>query len=227
MKKEKEIYDHLINNLERITFKGSIFNYESGRSAFLLLGQGNIHDWLDALLPNTRLILEPKIDGYSIAVQYMNGKLNKAINENSVDITKDIRKIKSIPKNIPIEQRLEIRGILYRTRPKSDINNKDLININNELGGITDLIFIAFQIYHCKINHFPALLELKKLNFHIPETQFTKNLSDIEIYRQCWKEGKLFKMYPSSGIILKINSKKLQNILGENNLSLNWAYVIN
>ena len=77
------------------------------------------------------------------------------------------------------------------------------------------LRFCAFQIFHCKINQFQAHQELKNLNFEIPQTQFTKFISDTQINHQCWKEGKLFKTYPTNGIILKINSRKLQKYLGK------------
>ena len=76
------------------------------------------------------------------------------------------------------------------------------------------------------MNHFQSLQELRHLKFEIPENEFTNFISDIEIYLQFWKEGKLFKSYPTSGIVLKINSRKLQKQLGENNLSMNWAYAI-
>ena len=35
------------------------------------------------------------------------------------------------------------------------------------------------------------------------------NVDEIEIYRRLWLEGKLFNEYPTDGIVLKINSKKL------------------
>ena len=116
MNKNKEKFDHLINNLERNSLKDSIFNYESGRRAFLLLGQGNLRRWLESLLPNTRLILEPKIIGSSIGIQYIQGKLNKAINENCRDITKEVKSLGIIPKSIPIMKTLEIQGILYKKK---------------------------------------------------------------------------------------------------------------
>ena len=72
--------NHLIRNLKRISPENSIFNYKSGRKAFLPLGQGNINQWLERLLPKTRIILEPKVIGSSIGIQYIDGKLNKAIN---------------------------------------------------------------------------------------------------------------------------------------------------
>ena len=61
MRELNERSDHLQRNLERISPENSIFNYQSGRKAFLSLGQGNVSEWLETLLPNTRIILEPKI----------------------------------------------------------------------------------------------------------------------------------------------------------------------
>ena len=221
-------FDHLIYNLEKKSIKKSIFNYKSGQRSFLSLGQGSFSEWLDKLLPNTRLIIEPKIIGKTIGIQYINGELNKAINENSLDITDEICSNRTIPKKISIKKRLEIQGVLYNKTKESDKPKpSEFQNINKKSTQRYGHNFSAFQIFDCKINHYQALQELKRLDFEIPETQFTKFTSDIEIYRQCWKEGKLFQSYPTSGIVVKINSRKLQKHLGENNLSINWAYSIN
>ena len=228
MIKENELSNHLIRNLERISPENSIFNSKSGRKAFLSLGQGNIREWLETFLPNTRIILEPKIIGSIIAIQYINGEINKAINKNSQDITKSVRSLKNIPKNLPIKNRIEIKGVLYdyeTTSNKKDLNK--FIENQNFKPLSKRFKFCAFQIYHCNINHFQSLQELKHLNFEIPQTQFTNFISDIEIYLHCWKEGKLFTSYPTNGLVLKINSRKLQKQLGQNNLSIHWAYAIN
>ena len=225
---EKSKFEHLIKNLDRIPLQNSIFNFESGRKAFLKLGHGNPREWLEDLLPNTRLILEPKIIGSIIGIQYINGSLNKGINVNSGDITEVINTISTIPKKIAIKKRIEIQGVLYdKEKKKFDKNKRKIFLITqNTQNEINRLNFCAFHIFHCKINHFQALKELKKLCFEIPDTQFTNFISDIEIYRQYWIEGMLFQNYPTSGIVLKINSRKLQKYLGENNLSINWAYAI-
>ena len=84
MRGKNEGSDHLVRNLERISPKNSIFNYKSGKKAFLSLGQEDLSEWLETLLPNTRLILEPKIIGSDIGIQYIEGKIKKAINENGL-----------------------------------------------------------------------------------------------------------------------------------------------
>ena len=228
MREENDVSNHLIRNLERISPEKSIFNYKSGRKAFLSLGHGNIREWLETFLPNTRIIIEPKIIGSIIGIQYINGGLNKAINKDSQDITEIVKNIKKIPKSLPIKNRIEIQGVLYDDKNLSTRKSEsEFIEIQNFISQSKRLKFCAFQICHCKINHFQSLQELKHLNFEIPQTQFTNFISDIEIYLQCWREGKLFKSYPSNGLVLKINSRKLQKYLGENNISIPWAYAIN
>ena len=223
-----EKFRHLINNLENVESKYSIFNYKCGTKGFLSLGQGNVNEWLETLLPNTRLILEPKIIGTNIGIQYIDGKLNKAINKNSEDITQKVNSLNIFPTKLPIKNRIEIEGVIYKDDITLEKNRKiNLIDQQKTLIKNNELKFCAFRIFNCKINHYQVLQELKKLNFEIPETQFTKHISEIEIFRQCWKEGSLFQSYPTSGIVLKINSRKLQKYLERSNLSMNWAYVIN
>tara|TARA_Y100001968_G_scaffold330199_1_gene381370 strand:- start:1202 stop:1888 length:687 start_codon:yes stop_codon:yes gene_type:complete len=219
--------DHLINNLERNSYKDSIFNYEPGRKAFISIKKANVREWLKTFLPNTRLILEPKIRGYSIAIQYIYGKLNKAIDENSLDITEKIISLRNIPKSIPIKNRIEIQGVLYHEEIKTDSNTECKLNNNkNKSTNHNQINFCAFHIFHCKLSQFNTLQELKKLNLEIPENHFTIYTSDIEIYRECWRKGKLFQKYPSCGIVAKINSRKLQKQLGESKVTRNWAYTI-
>lgn len=228
MREENEVSNHLIRNLERISPENSIFNYKSGSKAFVSLGQGNIREWLETFLPNTRIIIEPKINGSIIGIQYINGKLNKVINKNSQDITESLSSLKIIPKSLPIKNRIEIQGILFDYITTSNKKNQtEFIEIQNFKSQSKKLIFCAFQIFHCNINHYQSLQELKHLNFEIPQTQFTNFISDIEIYLQCWREGKLFTSYPTSGLVLKINSRKLQKYLEGNNISIPWAYKVN
>ena len=226
----KEAYkgsDHLIKNLERISEENSIFSNKSGMNAFLSLDQGNISEWFKIILPNTRIIIEPKIIGSAISIQYINGKLEKSINEYCEDITESIKNLKNIPKFLPIQNRIEIGGVLYDAKNKSTKDNRnEFSNINNSKTQLNSTRFCAFQIFHCNINHFESLQELKHLDFEIPQTQSTKIISEIEIYLQCWKEGTLFKRYPTSGLVLKINSRKFQKYLEVNNLSIHWAYSI-
>jgi DNA ligase (NAD+) len=48
------------------------------------------------------------------------------------------------------------------------------------------------------------------LGFTIPEIVEANRTSQVETFRQAWKSGKLFSNWPTDGIVVKINSRKLQ-----------------
>ena len=50
------------------------------------------------MLPRTKLLIEPKIDGYTIALQFRDGKLKKSIIKEGRDVTNKIIKVQNIPK---------------------------------------------------------------------------------------------------------------------------------
>ena len=88
------------------------------------------------------------------------------------------------------------------------------------------LPFCSFQILNSDQNQYQALQGLQKLGFEIPKTEFTNFVGEVEMYRKLWQEGKLFAQYPTDGIVLKVNSRKLQKQLGENNYFSNWSLAL-
>ena len=77
-------------------------------------------------------LCEPKIDGLSLNLTYLNGKLNSAATrgDGSVgeDVTNNILNIKNIPDKLPYDfpEIIEIRGEIYLTK-------SDFENLNNKL----------------------------------------------------------------------------------------------
>ncbi len=59
---------------------------------------------------------------------------------------------------------------------------------------------------------------LSKLGFKIPQDISCNFTSQVEVFRKQWLEGKLFSKYPTDGIVVKINSRKLQLIREKSNL---------
>ena len=74
------------------------------------------------------------------------------------------------------------------------------------------LSFCSFQIINGRLNQFESLKYLKKLGFSVPATKQCNFTSEVNLYRKLWSEGKLFADYPTDGIVVKINSRKLQLI---------------
>ena len=222
---KKQFY-HLKANLRRIDPKNSFIN--QGRN-LLSIDNGNYKEWLEEkILPDTRLIIEPKIDGCAIALSYVAGVLVKAINRKGKDKTEAIKRIKNIPYRLPVDISIQLRGELYDPNSRGT-TSKSLVAgyLRKKVHIGKGLSFCAFQIFSTNLNHSSQLKELEQLGFKIPEFEITNRTSQVDLYLQLWKEGKLFQQYPTDGIVIKVNSRKFQKQLGETSNYQNWAYAVN
>ena len=74
---------------------------------------------------------------------------------------------------------------------------------------------------------YQSLVYCRELGITIPKFVQAKRTSQVEVYRQAWLNGKLFNEYPTDGIVIKINSRKLQLIRESNkDQPLLWQYAI-
>ena len=183
---------------------------------------------MKSLLTKTRLSIQPKIDGCAIAIRYKDGNFNKAITKKGLDVSSKIKQIKNVPDCIPIKRDFQIRGELYATNQVAGISQRITRKYLNDKKGIGEsLRFCCFQILNGRLNQYETLNYLKKCGFSTPDSYFTNNTSEIQIYKKNWLERKIFAKYPTNGIVIKINSRKLQ-LLREKSLSQNkeWQYAI-
>ena len=220
-------FNQLEKNLLRTDPKCDYFKVK--RNIFLpTIESKNYKDFLGTLLKNTRLSIEPKIDGCSIAIKYINGKFNKAISRDGSNVTSQIKQVKNVPYILPIKRDFQVRGELYAPDQSPSISQRlssRFLRINKNIE--QNLSFCCFQILNGRLNQYETLNYLKKCGFNTPHSYFTNFTSQVEFYRQEWLEGNLFSKYPTDGIVIKINSRKLQ-LLRETSLSnFNvWQYAI-
>ncbi len=224
-----ENFDHLLLNFSKPNYRESAFGKNCSENDFLGLDHGNYRLWLlDNLLPNTRLIIEPKIKGSPVLLEYANGILARAINQDGMEKTSQISFIENVPKIIPIVRNLRIRGEIY-AQGFSAIKSRRLTkkHLAEYFPNGKGIRFSSFQILNTDLNHYSQLKELDKLGFEIPPNECTRIIAnEVEIYRQLWKAKKLFSEFPTDGIVLKVNSRKCQKQLGQSLYSCNWAYAI-
>ena len=105
-------FDQLEKNLLRID---PSCDYFTNKKALPLpsLEKDSIEEFIEGLLPDTRLLIEPKIDGCAIAIKYIDGKLDSAISRKGVDVTRKIEQVKDVPKEINIRSSFMVRGELF------------------------------------------------------------------------------------------------------------------
>lgn len=127
---DKRWKDYLFNNLNEFDKKGFdkyIKIYEKSR-----VENKNLTAQKQEFAQNLEVeyVCEPKIDGMSISLHYEGGEFKKAITRGDgfvgENVTENVKLITSVPKNIPDERKIEIRGELF-------INKKDFEELNLQI----------------------------------------------------------------------------------------------
>ena len=211
-------FDQLEKNLIRTNPNCDYFK-KKNKLVLPSLETDSIDEFLKGLLADTRLLIEPKIDGCAIAFQYRDGTLEKAISRKGTDVTSKLIKVQDIPHNLPLRGVLQVRGELYAPNHPPNISQRMASGFLRAKEGFPkNLRFCAFQILNSTLNQYESKKSLSKLGFTILEDVSCNFTSQVQIFRKQWLEGNLFRKYPTDGIVVKINSRKLQLIRQKSNL---------
>ena len=215
-------FDQLEKNLLRIDPNCDYFS-KKNKLVLPSLEKGSIDKFLEGLLPNTRLLIEPKIDGCAIALQYRNGTLEKAISRKGTDVTSKIAKVKDIYNQLPIRGVFQVRGELYAPNQAPNCSQRIASGFLRAKEGFGEsLSFCSFQILNSRLNQHESKIYLSKLGFSTPKNISCNFTNQVKVFRKQWIQGKLFKEYPTDGIVVKINSRKLQLIREKSNLDYRY-----
>ncbi len=166
------------------------------------------------MLPDTRLLIEPKIDACAIAIKYVNGKLGKTTSRKGIDVSDKIKTIKSIPQEINIRSSFVVSGELFTQQETSSYSQKIASGYlrSRDFKPNPKICFCAFQIINTETNEHESLIYCRQLGFTIPKFVEANRTSQVEKFRQAWLNGKLFNEYPNDEILIRINFRKLHII---------------
>jgi DNA ligase (NAD+) len=197
--------------------------------------------------PNERIELfaEPKIDGISASLTYVNGRYIQGISRGDgqygEDITDNLETILDIPKTLKenLDGKFTVRGEVYigkqdfvklsnkfanpRNAASGSLRQKDSLNTSK-----IPLKFFAYgtisQNYNIADNQSDLLKKLKKLGFQVnPLSKVVKNEEDL-FYNYKDIENKRSALdYDIDGIVYKVNEFRLQKRLGNLTNSPRWA----
>jgi len=217
------------NELDLINFEKKIIN-------FLSLKNANTIEYS----------AEPKIDGISASLTYVDGKLLRGLSRGDgsegEDITQNLKTIKDIPtlitnKNFP--QEIDIRGEVFIENKDFEKINEKFANPRNAASGslrqkdskITSKIplkFIAYThgyIKDTKIeNQTEFLKNLKLWGFKInPLNKKITNIKNLILNYKNLEEKRKELPFDIDGVVYKINSFDLQKRLGFAANAPRWA----
>ena len=201
---------------------------------------------------NPDYVCELKLDGTSISLTYRNGELQRAVTrgdgEKGDDVTANVRTIRTIPLklqgNYPVE--FEIRGEIVMPFAVFDALNRERIeqgeplfaNPRNAASGTLKLQnssvvasrkLDAYFYYILGENlpedgHFELLQQAASWGFQLsPHTQKCKDADEILHYLSEWDKKRASLPFATDGVVIKVNSKRVQEELGFTAKSPRWA----
>lgn len=188
-------------------------------------------------------VCELKIDGLNVTLHYKEGKFNKALTRGDgiegEDITHTIRTIESIPLclNNPVD--LEVSGEVFISKADFQKINEEqkrqeeevFANSRNAAAGSVRQLDpevaasrnLSAFFYELGKNTFEkppetqngTLSQLQTLGLKInKEYQFCSTLDEVIMYIKKWEQKRHSLPYEIDGIVIKVDSKAQQNILG-------------
>ena len=195
---------------------------------------------------NLEYSVEPKIDGISASLTYINNKLEIGVSRGDglvgEIITDNLKTIKDIPKKIgskDFPENIEIRGEVFITK-KNFLKLKDkFANARNAASGSLrqkdsnetkkiPLNFVAYTYGYIKKNNFNSqsefLVKLKKWGFKInEENKIKKSIEELLEFHKKFELKRFSLDYDVDGLVYKVNDISLQNRLGYTSNSPRWA----
>ena len=195
---------------------------------------------------NIELSSEPKIDGISASLIYVNGLLKKGLSRGDgiigEDILENLMTIKEIPKKIDdknIPKVLEIRGEVYIGKKEFESIKINFANPRNAAGGSlrqkdskkTAKIPLKYFAYGFGIvepmvfktqSEFINIIEQWGFSVN-PKNQVVKGLDQIEKQHKLIGEIRSSLNYDIDGLVYKVNNLELQSRLGNTSNSPRWA----
>jgi DNA ligase (NAD+) len=198
-------------------------------------------------------VCELKFDGVSISITYRNGVLFRALTRGDGtrgdDVTSNVKTIRNIPLRIqdkPVPSEFIIRGEILLPRAVFNKMNEEKIksgyapfaNPRNAASGTIKLLdpkIVASRSLECFVyfllsedlpakNHFDNLKKASEWGFRVPESlKKCNNINEVMEFITSWESERKNLPFDTDGVVIKVNSLRLQQELGYTAKSPRWA----
>ncbi len=198
-------------------------------------------------------VCELKFDGTAISIKYKNGKYIQAVTRGDGtkgdDVTTNVRTVRSIPLQLQgndYPEELEVRGEILLphkefkrlNKEREDIGENPFANPRNAASGslkmksskiVAERKLDAFLYFVLGENlpsdsHFENLQKAKSWGFKISENiKLANTIDEVFEFINFWDTERNNLPYDIDGVVIKIDSLKLQDELGMTGKSPRWA----
>ena len=195
-------------------------------------------------------LVEPKLDGVSVAVRYENGSLavgaTRGDGRRGDDVTANLRTIRSIP--LALEARregtLEVRGEVYMPRSGFEELNRarkragetPFANPRNASAGSLKLLdpseaarrplnAFFYQLLGADVStQLEAMEAMSDMGLRVnPEYELLDDVDAVIAYVTSWEDRRAELDYDTDGMVVKVNDLSMQARLGSTGKSPRWG----
>ena len=220
-------FDALVNKLHSINPNNKILKTPFGGNKLSSLDNARLEEWYRGIRKNTDVVIEPKIDGVALAVQYQYGELQLAYTRSGRDVTRYAYEVPNIPKTITEKKKITIRGELYAfDEPAPKSQRIAAAQLRRKEPDCKLLSFIAFQILDRFLDHLDQISHLDTLKFITNPYKIRSDYDGIKDLHNQWLSGQLWNNIPTDGIVAKINDRHIQKTLGQSEKCPQWALAL-
>jgi len=197
-------------------------------------------------------VVEPKIDGLSVAMSYMDGQFSSAATrgdgETGEDVTQNIKTVAAVPMHLnePLPV-LEVRGEAYMPKEAFERLNRareakgeplfanprnaaagSLRQLDAKVTARRSLSVMAYEVLYVEgyavTTHWEGLELLDKMGFQVdPYRMYCQDIQ--QVINRCleWNGQRNQLPYEIDGMVVKVNSLEQQQKLGARSKSPRWA----
>jgi len=200
---------------------------------------------------NIEYVVEPKIDGLSVALYYQNGIFvvgaTRGDGETGEEVTQNLKTIGNVPLRLkePLPA-LDVRGEAYMPKVSFQRLNAEreakgemvfanprnaaagsIRQLDPKIAASRDLRVIVYSVMYKEgftiTKHSEALELLKRQGFSATEPFVTKDINEAADYCEKWGQKRHDLPYEVDGMVIKVNSIEEQEQLGYTSKSPRWA----
>lgn len=198
---------------------------------------------------NISYVVETKIDGLSVSLEYINGKFVRGATRGNglvgEDVTNNLKTIKNIPKELKEPIDITVRGEVFigkdafqKLNETLDEDEKfanarnlaagSLRQLDSTITATRPLDIFIFNVQKCEskkfTSHYESLKYLEKIGFNVnPVLIFCKNIEDVKIAIDTIAKKREKLNFGIDGAVIKIDDLALREELGTNFKSPKWA----
>lgn len=201
--------------------------------------------------PDARYVVEPKVDGLSVALEYEDGVFVRGATRGDgrvgEDVTENLRTVRSIPMVIPdAPARLIVRGEVFMPKKVFHALNEErerrgeplFANPRNAAAGTLkqqSSAVVARRGLDCTLyqlagdelpftSHWESLEKARQWGFKVSDAaRICRSVAEIDAFIEHWDAARRRLPFPTDGVVIKVNDFAVRRQLGFTAKAPKWA----